>query len=374
MRRFSSRARLALAGGLALLLGSAGTALGQTAPGIPSGAVWNYMASSDLSFDLELSVTNPAPPPVTRGFLRREVYTNIPYGTVAALTNDPKFPDHPDLVEVVPSFEAPSFWDDNYGQRLVGYLLPPATGNYVFYISSDDQGLLYLSPDENPAHKAVIAREDTWSPARTWNGNSFSTRTNAANISAPIRLEARRSYYVEALHKEAGGGDSLGVAWQLPGESQPPSDGSPPIGGEFLSLEPLPRPLPPQVALLFPANGMLFTAPTNLTLTAQASDPDGWITQVEFFAGEASLGSPPASGASMVWSNVQAGAYVLSARTTDNTGLMATSAPVNITVQAPPPPPITNRELHLVGLYEGMAAAVIVNCGRLRRHAGLVAV
>ena len=161
------------------------------------------------------------------GELERQVYTNIPDNTVTALTSSPKFPDSPDLVTVVSSFEAPSNVGDNYGQRLSGYLLPPVTGDYVFYIASDDQSMLFLSTDYDPARKRVIAYESAWRPPRMWlepgpNGGT--------HICAPIRLEYGRSYYVEALHKEGGGGDNLAVTWQLPG-SLPPLDGSDPIPG-----------------------------------------------------------------------------------------------------------------------------------------------
>src|SRR6185369_14615417 len=34
--------------------------------------------------------------------------------------------------------------------------------------------------------------------------------------SAPISLAAGQKYYIEALHKEGGGGDCIAVGWQLP--------------------------------------------------------------------------------------------------------------------------------------------------------------
>src|ERR1041384_4252154 len=46
---------------------------------------------------------------------------------------------------------------DNYGQRMRALLIPPATGQYVFWIASDDNSILYLSSDEDPAHKVPIA-------------------------------------------------------------------------------------------------------------------------------------------------------------------------------------------------------------------------
>ena len=54
------------------------------------------------------------------------------------------------------------------------------------------------------------------------------------NISAPIHLESGTAYYVEALMKEASGGDNLAVTWRIPGGEEP-TNGAPPIRGEFLA-------------------------------------------------------------------------------------------------------------------------------------------
>ena len=53
-------------------------------------------------------------------------------------------------------FEIPTNWSESYGTRLRGYLHPPATGNYTFYIASDDASELWLSTDEDPASAVLI--------------------------------------------------------------------------------------------------------------------------------------------------------------------------------------------------------------------------
>ena len=188
-----------------------------------------------LSFELELVgeyAETPAEPSVlVAGYLRREVYSNVVGATLAELFKEPRYPDHPDLTGLLNMFEAPSEFADNYGQRLSGFLLPPVTGDYVFYIASDDQGALFLSPDFEPAHKVQIAFESAWSMPRQWTGLGGG-RTNSANISAPIHLESGHAYYIEGVMKENGGGDNFAVAWQLPGES-PPENGSAPIPGLY---------------------------------------------------------------------------------------------------------------------------------------------
>ena len=119
--------------------------------------------------------------------------------------------------------------------------------------------------------------------------------------------------------------------------------------------------------MVSPANGSVFHAPINLPLFAFASDPDGFVTSVEFFAGTNSLGlgqrlpvvTPLAGGGIviggpvppiyptnlffLIWSNTPVGVYALTAVATDNDGASTTSAPpVNIAILPSLPPP-TNR-------------------------------
>ena len=140
----------------------------------------------------------------------REVYPGIEGGTVADLTNSPAFPNNPATVEVLPTFEAPTDVDDSYGQRLSAYLLAPTTGNYVFWIASDDNSVLLLSSDSDPANVQAIASVPDWTSPREW--GRFAEQT-----SANIPLVGGQKYYIEALMKEGGGGDNLAVRWQLPG-------------------------------------------------------------------------------------------------------------------------------------------------------------
>ncbi|HEX4950203.1 MAG TPA: NPCBM/NEW2 domain-containing protein [Blastocatellia bacterium] len=90
----------------------------------------------------------------------------------------------------------------------------------------------------------------------------------------------------------------------------------------------------PTVSLTAPSNGATFTAPANITLTANAADNDGSINRVEFYQGTTLLGSDTTSPYSFVWSNVAAGTYSLTAKAFDNAGATTTSNAVSITVNA----------------------------------------
>ena len=94
---------------------------------------------------------------------------------------------------------------------------------------------------------------------------------------------------------------------------------------------------PPTVTLTSPGNGAQFTAPATIALAATASDPDGTVAKIEFFAGTTMVATAASAPYNASWNNAAAGSYTLTAVATDNLGATATSATVAITVTAPPP-------------------------------------
>ncbi|KAA5538846.1 Ig-like domain-containing protein, partial [Adhaeribacter rhizoryzae] len=97
---------------------------------------------------------------------------------------------------------------------------------------------------------------------------------------------------------------------------------------------------PPSVSISSPAANASYTAPANLTINANAADSDGSVSKVEFFQGTTKLGEDVTAPFSYNWSNVAAGSYSLTTKATDNTGLVTTSAPVSISVNAPAAPTV----------------------------------
>lgn len=92
----------------------------------------------------------------------------------------------------------------------------------------------------------------------------------------------------------------------------------------------------PTVSLTSPASGASVASGGSFTLTANAADSGGSIASVEFFANGVSLGSDNSSPYSIVWSNLTAGSYSLTAVATDNEGLTTTSTAVPVTVTSIP--------------------------------------
>jgi hypothetical protein len=141
-----------------------------------------------------------------------EFWYNIGGVNVGDLTSQASYPDNPDDGELRPSFDSILDGPDNYGQRAHGWLYPPEDGDYTFWIASDDGSTLYLSTDDDPANAVVIAKvpDAGWTSYQQWDAYPDQQ-------SAPITLAAGGKYYIEALMKEGGGGDSLTVAWAGPG-------------------------------------------------------------------------------------------------------------------------------------------------------------
>jgi len=100
---------------------------------------------------------------------------------------------------------------------------------------------------------------------------------------------------------------------------------------------------PPTVTLTSPTSGATFTAPANVTLSANATDSDGTIARVEFYNGTTLLNSDTAAPYSFTWSSVPAGTYSVKAIAYDNSGASASSATVTVTVSgaANKPPTVT---------------------------------
>ena len=74
----------------------------------------------------------------------------------------------PNQTNQLTSFEAPTNQGDTFGERLRGYICAPETGNYTFWIASDNESDLYLSTDDNPANKVKIAYMTGYVAPRIW--------------------------------------------------------------------------------------------------------------------------------------------------------------------------------------------------------------
>lgn len=180
---------------------------------------YNYLRQIPLTDDFPAG-------PLEKGKILYEYWDNINGSAINDLIRDRRFPLRPNGFRLLDSLEGPANWKDNYGSRISGFLLPPASGDYRFWICSDDASELYLSPSEQPAQKIRIARVTGWTARGQW-------QQTPEQQSAAVTLQSGRRYYLEILHKEGSGEDHIAVGWQRP-------DGGlqRPIPGAFLACQP----------------------------------------------------------------------------------------------------------------------------------------
>jgi hypothetical protein len=126
--------------------------------------------------------------------------------------------------------------------------------------------------------------------------------------------------------------------------------------------------VPPDVKIVAPTNGASFLSLPNVEIAANASDSNGWVTAVSFFANGTEIGTVsnnPFSGDPLhplvlreshgsivpvtpgsrvsrfqfVWTNVSPGSYNVTAVATDNSALQTTSEAVTVDVTTNLPAP-----------------------------------
>jgi hypothetical protein len=71
-----------------------------------------------------------------------------------------------------------------------GWLVPPISGDYTFWIASDDNGELWLSTDSDPLNKVRVCYQPFSAESRRWN-------TYSEQKSSLIALVAGQAYYYE---------------------------------------------------------------------------------------------------------------------------------------------------------------------------------
>jgi hypothetical protein len=144
------------------------------------------------------------------GFVLREWWENVSGGSINDLISNARFPDFPTGREYIQKMEGPLSFADNYGTRMRGFVHPSVSGTYSFWIASDDKSQLFFSMSQDPGQKVMVAKVENYTSSRTYD-------TYPSQHSPDFELEAGKFYYIEALHKEGGGGDNISVAWQGPG-------------------------------------------------------------------------------------------------------------------------------------------------------------
>jgi hypothetical protein len=110
--------------------------------------------------------------------------TDLKAGT-KDFTNAPNY-----STRITNTLEVPENVGDNYGSRMNGWLRPPVTGEFVFWIAADDLGEFWLSTDSDPANKGLLCHVP--GPVSKYFYDAYPQQ-----IAIPTPLIAGRAYYYE---------------------------------------------------------------------------------------------------------------------------------------------------------------------------------
>eukprot|EP00795_Rhopilema_esculentum_P013058 gene13058-3834_t len=147
------------------------------------------------------------------GYLNLHVWQAWCGSTVEDLKRNKHFPLYPDMRTTTDELFV-RHGERSYGQRIYGFLHPPKSGNYTFYLSSDDNSELWLSTSSSPDKIRKIA----------WLGNATDSDNvpvayfsmSDSQISKKIQLSRDQMYYIEVLHKQNAFSDHVLVSWKGP--------------------------------------------------------------------------------------------------------------------------------------------------------------
>lgn len=142
-----------------------------------------------------------------------EYWDQNPYWSLDEARKKGLLKKQPDGVKVLNMLESLRDRADKYVGRLSGYLTPPETDEYYFYVTADDFGELWLSPDETPEKLARIVKTEMYCNYRVWDKEK--------RRSKPVRLVKGQRYSVEAYLLEGEKSDHLSVAWSTVANDTP---------------------------------------------------------------------------------------------------------------------------------------------------------
>jgi hypothetical protein len=182
--------------------------------------------------------------------------------------------------------------------------------NVTVNIKRDDGAVLYLNGVEVQRFNMPFGTVNYLTAASTAadDGASF----YSANVPRSLLVEGLNLLAVE-VHQDSPTSDDLSFNLSLQGVLFPRND-------------------PPLITLISPTNRESFLAPSSITLIASASDPDGAVAKVRFYADGALLGETTGPAHRFTWNNPPAGRHVLRALAIDDSDTSIGSEEIEIFV------------------------------------------
>ena len=112
-------------------------------------------------------------------------------------------------VNIWPSISFGDNIGENYGFIAIGYFVPPTTGTYTFYTSSDDgSGVWIGSIASDPSGRTTV---------NSVLNNAMGSGQPNTKRSGTTSLTAGIAYAIRIVHEEVNGGDNLTFSWSGPG-------------------------------------------------------------------------------------------------------------------------------------------------------------
>ncbi|MGL4631083.1 MAG: PA14 domain-containing protein, partial [Leadbetterella sp.] len=141
-----------------------------------------------------------------------QIYSGILGNSIASLTGSPGYPNSASFLQIDKTEGLRNF-DENYGSRISGYIVPQQSGTYRFWIASNDNGEFRISTNSSSGGlpSAATASVSSFTNYNEWNKET-------SQRSASITLVAGQLYYFEALQKEVVNNDHLQIGWTKPGD------------------------------------------------------------------------------------------------------------------------------------------------------------
>ncbi|WP_201008709.1 PA14 domain-containing protein [Paenibacillus glycanilyticus] len=157
----------------------------ETAPGTPDNT--NQEATSDLA-----ATASEAQGLLGEYYLNSGSGNNFAFGDYKATTVDPLI----NFTDLNPVLKGWTGVEDNANVRWTGQIMPPASGDYTFYMMGDNGFRVWID------NKLVI---DHW--VNDWDKEQTST---------PVTLESNRKYDIKIEYFEDFGGSNLYLRWSTP--------------------------------------------------------------------------------------------------------------------------------------------------------------
>ncbi|MDR3458098.1 MAG: DUF1800 family protein [Verrucomicrobiae bacterium] len=149
----------------------------------------------------------------TGSAVSREVWTNVPGINIS----DIPLSTFPNISGGFTGLDGMTNFGDNYGERVRGYFIAPATTNYYFWIAGSDSAQLWISDNIEPVNKILRCwvtptNNPTASGQNGTSPHQWNLQSNQR--SGWLALNAGQKYYFEVLHKAGTStNDHWSVGW-----------------------------------------------------------------------------------------------------------------------------------------------------------------